>query len=171
MRGLNPGVLAHDQNRYRHGAVFLHGRPANGAGAPCLPMTAPGRHRGNRMPNSSLIEQRRSIPPSDRAPRRHHNTTCSWRPSFIFPGLTFSTSDEVLGTHRRRGYSRNQVSKIRVLPPIEKRKLYPALTLTVVHAEERRAYRRIFRAAPGTFSISDRHKSNNALTTTVTMGP
>src|SRR5882757_85709 len=52
------------------------------------------------MPNSSLIEQRRSIPSSDRAPRRHHITTCSWRPSSpILPGLTFNTPDEVLGTH------------------------------------------------------------------------
>src|SRR5262245_57441565 len=54
------------------------------------------------MPNSSLIEERRSIPSSDRAPRCNHFTTCSWRPSSpILPSLTFSTSDEVLGTHRK----------------------------------------------------------------------
>src|SRR5262245_39500746 len=48
-----------------------------------------------------LIEERRSIPSSDRAPRCHHFTTCSWRPSSpILPSLTFSTSDEVFGTHR-----------------------------------------------------------------------
>src|SRR5882762_6391220 len=52
------------------------------------------------MPNSSLIEQRRSIPPSDRGPRYRHITTCSWRPSPpILPGLTFNTPDEILGTH------------------------------------------------------------------------
>src|SRR6267154_5784088 len=53
------------------------------------------------MPNSSLIEQRCTIPSSDRAPRRHYITACSWRPSSpILPGLTLSTPDEVLGTHR-----------------------------------------------------------------------
>jgi toluene monooxygenase system protein E len=51
------------------------------------------------MPHSSLIEQRCAIPSSDRAPRCHHNTTRSWRPSSpILPDLTFSIPDEVLDT-------------------------------------------------------------------------
>src|SRR3954447_18002824 len=65
------------------------------------------------MPNSSLIEQRCTIPSSDRAPRCHHSTTCSWRPSSpILPGLTFSTPDEVLGTHS--GYPRTYTAASRL---------------------------------------------------------
>lgn len=37
-----------------------------------------------------------------------------------------------------RPFLRIRCRKIRVLPPIRKQKRYPALTLTVIHAEERR---------------------------------
>ena len=38
---------------------------------------------------------------------------------------------------RTKPFSRSDIAEIRVLPPIGKQKRYPALTLTVIHAEER----------------------------------
>ena len=40
---------------------------------------------------------------------------------------------------RTKPFSRSGIASIRVLPPIGKQKRYPALTLTVIHAEERGA--------------------------------